>query len=69
MNIAHIESLESPESNGVHIIRVECDLGDEETKTELEARLKACSGILDGNRFLMVSETHEGMHIKFMHRV
>ena len=41
---------------------MECDFGNEKSKTELEARLKACSGVLDNNRFLTVSETHEGMN-------
>ena len=64
VKIAHIESFESPDSNGVYIIRVECDFGNEETKTELEARLKACTDILDDSKFLMVSEAHEGIIIR-----
>jgi hypothetical protein len=42
---------------------VECDFENEETKTELEARLKACTSILDDSKFLMVSEAHEGIII------
>ena len=42
---------------------MECDFGNEETKAELEARLKACTDILDDSKFLMVSEAHEGILI------
>ena len=43
---------------------MECDFGNEETKAELEARLKACTDILDDSKFLMVSEAHEGIIIR-----
>ena len=43
---------------------MECDFGNEETKAELEARLKACTNILDDSKFLMVSEAHEGIIIR-----
>ncbi len=44
---------------------MECDFGNEETKAELETRLKACTGILDDSKFVTVSEAHEGTYIVY----
>ena len=61
VKIDHIESYESPDSNNrYYSIHVECDCRNEETKAELEERLKACTGTLDDIEFLLISEAHKG---------
>lgn len=55
--------MESSDSNRVYSIHVKCDCRDEDTKTELEARLKACTGTLDEVEFLSISEACAGIII------
>lgn len=71
VKIDHVESFvdKSPDSNAVYSIYVECDFRDEETKAELAARLKACTGTLDDIKFLSISEACEGIAYNIMHIV
>ena len=57
ININHIESTNS---KGIYTIHMKCDCRDEETKADLEAKLKTCSGMQDKLKFLSISEADEG---------